>query len=229
MFFPDWETLPYERFSPHQDLVSERLSVLWQLKNGLADAVFVPVATAMQKLPPMKFLLARTFHLRRGMTLPPHVLRANLVEAGYHAADSVLGAGEFAVRGGITDVFPMGGDAPYRLEWFGDELDTIRRFDPDSQRSLAAADEVRLLPAHEFPTDAPDIFRRRFREEIEGDPSAAVVYNAVSKGQFGAGAEYYLPLFLRKTARLCLTMRARTRWRCAPPMSTPARNAFGRR
>ncbi|WP_027008789.1 transcription-repair coupling factor [Conchiformibius kuhniae] len=198
LFFPDWETLPYERFSPHQDLVSERLSVLWQLKNGLADAVFVPVATAMQKLPPMKFLLARTFHLRRGMTLPPHVLRANLVEAGYHAADSVLGAGEFAVRGGITDVFPMGGDAPYRLEWFGDELDTIRRFDPDSQRSLAAADEVRLLPAHEFPTDAPDIFRRRFREEIEGDPSAAVVYNAVSKGQFGAGAEYYLPLFFEE-------------------------------
>ncbi|RRD91608.1 transcription-repair coupling factor [Conchiformibius steedae] len=195
LFFPDWETLPYEHFSPHQDLVSERLSALWQLKHGLVNALFVPVATAMQYLPPPSFLLGRTFRVQKGMNLPIDTLRTNLVEAGYHHVSNVLSAGEFAVRGGMADVFPMGGSEPYRLEWFDNEIDSIRTFNPESQRSLAAVDEIRLLPAHEFPTDAPEVFRRRFREEIEGDPSAAVVYNAVGKGQFGAGAEYYLPLF----------------------------------
>ena len=197
LFLPDWETLPYERFSPHQDLVSERLSVLWQLKNGAADVLFVPVATAMQRLAPPPFLLGRTFWLKTGQTLDLDKLRENLVEAGYSAVSNVVAGGEFAVRGGIVDLFPIGSSTPYRIDLFDDEIDSIKTFDPDTQRTLAPVSEIRLLPAHEFPTDADaqKIFRTRFREEIEADCNAATVYKAVSNGQFGAGVEYYLPLF----------------------------------
>lgn len=197
LFLPDWETLPYERFSPHQDLVSERLSVLWQLKNGLADALFVPVSTAMQRLAPAPFLLGRTFWLKTGQRLDIAALRQNLVEAGYSAVSNVVAGGEFAVRGGIVDLFPTGSDTPYRIDLFDDEIDSIKTFDPDSQRTVAPVSEIRLLPAHEFPTDdaAQKIFRSRFREEVNGNPNEAAVYKAVSGGQFGAGVEYYLPLF----------------------------------
>ena len=197
LFLPDWETLPYERFSPHQDLVSERLSVLWQLKNGAADVLFVPVSTAMQRLAPPSFLMGRTFWLKTGQTLDLDRLRENLVEAGYAAVSNVVAAGEFAVRGGIVDLFPMGADLPYRIDLFDNEIDSIKTFDPDTQRTLAPVSEIRLLPAHEFPTDADaqKIFRNRFREEIPSNPNEATVYQAVGKGQFGAGVEYYLPLF----------------------------------
>ena len=200
LFLPDWETLPYERFSPHQDLVSERLSVLWQLKNGLADALFVPVATAMQRLAPAPFLLGRTFWLKTGQRLDIAALRQNLVEAGYSAVSNVVAGGEFAVRGGIVDLFPTGSDTPYRIDLFDDEIDSIKTFDPDSQRTVAPVSEIRLLPAHEFPTDdeAQKIFRSRFREEVNGNPNDAAVYKAVSGGQFGAGVEYYLPLFFEE-------------------------------
>ena len=197
VFLPDWETLPYERFSPHHDLVSDRLSALWQIKQGAADAVFVPVATAMQKLAPVSFLMGRTFWLKTGQTLNIDALRENLVEAGYSHVSNVIAAGEFALRGGILDIFPMGAELPYRLDMFGDEIDSIKTFDPDTQRTIAPVSEIRLLPAHEFPTDddAQKIFRSRFREEIEGGHNAAAVYKAVSNGHFGAGVEYYLPLF----------------------------------
>lgn len=197
LFLPDWETLPYERFSPHQDLVSERLSVLWQLKNGAADVLFVPVATAMQRLAPPSFLMGRMFWLKTGQTLDLDKLRENLVEAGYSAVSNVVAGGEFAVRGGIVDLFPIGSSTPYRIDLFDDEIDSIKTFDPDTQRTLAPVSEVRLLPAHEFPTDADaqKIFRTRFREEIEADCNATTVYKAVSNGHFGAGVEYYLPLF----------------------------------
>ncbi len=200
LFLPDWETLPYERFSPHQDLVSERLSVLWQLKNGLADALFVPVSTAMQRLAPAPFLLGRTFWLKTGQRLDIAALRQNLVEAGYSAVSNVVAGGEFAVRGGIVDLFPMGSDTPYRIDLFDDDIDSIKTFDPDSQRTIAPVSEIRLLPAHEFPTDdaAQKIFRSRFREEVNGNPNEAAVYKAVSGGQFGAGVEYYLPLFFEE-------------------------------
>nr|WP_314271352.1 transcription-repair coupling factor [uncultured Kingella sp.] len=197
LFLPDWETLPYERFSPHQDLVSERLSVLWQLKNGAVDVLFAPVSTAMQRLAPPSFLMGRTFWLKTGQTLDLDRLRENLVEAGYAAVSNVVAAGEFAVRGGIVDLFPMGADLPYRIDLFDNEIDSIKTFDPDTQRTLAPVSEIRLLPAHEFPTDtdAQKIFRNRFREEIPSNPNEATVYQAVGKGQFGAGVEYYLPLF----------------------------------
>ena len=197
VFLPDWETLPYERFSPHQDLVSERLSALWQIKSGAADVLFVPVATAMQKLPPVPFLAGRTFWLKTGQTLDIGRLKTDLVDAGYNHVSHVVAAGEFAVRGGIVDLFPMGSEMPYRIDLFDDEIDSIKTFDTDTQRTISPVSEIRLLPAHEFPTDseAQKIFRSRFREEVDGNPNDAAVYKAVSKGHFGAGVEYYLPLF----------------------------------
>ena len=197
VFLPDWETLPYERFSPHQDLVSERLSALWQIKSGAADVLFVPVATAMQKLPPVPFLAGRTFWLKTGQTLDIGRLKSDLVDAGYNHVSHVVAAGEFAVRGGIVDLFPMGSEMPYRIDLFDDEIDSIKAFDTDTQRTIAPVSEIRLLPAHEFPTDseAQKIFRSRFREEVDGNPNDAAVYKAVSNGHFGAGVEYYLPLF----------------------------------
>lgn len=197
VFLPDWETLPYERFSPHQDLVSERLSALWQIKSGAADVLFVPVATAMQKLPPVPFLAGRTFWLKTGQTLDIGRLKSDLVDAGYNHVSHVVAAGEFAVRGGIVDLFPMGSEMPYRIDLFGDEIDSIKTFDTETQRTISPVSEIRLLPAHEFPTDneAQKIFRSRFREEVDGNPNDAAVYKAVSNGHFGAGVEYYLPLF----------------------------------
>ena len=197
VFLPDWETLPYERFSPHQDLVSERLSALWQIKSGAADVLFVPVATAMQKLPPVPFLAGRTFWLKTGQTLDIGRLKTDLVDAGYNHVSHVVATGEFAVRGGIVDLFPMGSEMPYRIDLFDDEIDSIKTFDTDTQRTISPVSEIRLLPAHEFPTDseAQKIFRSRFREEVDGNPNDAAVYKAVSNGHFGAGVEYYLPLF----------------------------------
>lgn len=200
VFFPDWETLPYEHFSPHQELVSERLSTLWQLRNGLVDVLLLPLATAMQKIAPPSFILGRTFWLKTGQQLDVDALRNSLIEAGYNHVTHVVATGEFAMRGGILDIFPMGSDTPFRLDLFDNEIDSIKTFDADSQRTLTTVNEIRLLPAHEFPTDtdAQKIFRSRFREEINSDPRHATVYNAVSNGQFGAGVEYYLPLFFEE-------------------------------
>lgn len=200
VFFPDWETLPYEHFSPHQELVSERLSTLWQLKNGLVDVLLLPLATAMQKIAPPSFILGRTFWLKTGQQLDVDALKHSLNEAGYNHVTHVVATGEFAMRGGILDLYPMGSETPFRLDLFDNEIDSIKTFDVDSQRTLTSVQEIRLLPAHEFPTDsdAQKIFRSRFREEINSDPRQATVYQAVSEGQFGAGVEYYLPLFFEE-------------------------------
>lgn len=199
-FLPDWETLAYERFSPHQDLVSERLAVLWQLKNQQLDMVLMPVATAMQRLTPLSFIQGRTFWLSVGDSLNDADFKEQLVSAGYNHVSNVVAAGEFTMRGGLLDVFPMGSEWPYRIDLFGDEIDSIKTFDPDTQRTITPVSEIRLLPAHEFPTDeaTQTLFRNRFREQIEGDPTRAQVYQAVSKGQFGSGVEYYLPLFFEQ-------------------------------
>lgn len=197
LFFPDWETLPYEPLSPHQDLVSERLSVLWQLKNERVDTLFVPVSTAMQRLAPIEFLLSRTFWLKVNQSLNLDVLRENLITAGYVHVSNVVAAGEFAIRGGIIDLFPMGSYLPYRIDLFDKEIESIKTFNPDTQRTIEAVSEIRLLPAHEFPTNqaAQTLFRSQFREQITSDLSTATIYKAVGNGQFGAGVEYYLPLF----------------------------------
>ena len=196
-FFPDWETLPYEHFSPHKDLISERLSLLWQLQNKQIDVLIMPVATAMQKLPPLSFVGGRSFLLKTGDTVDLAALKQNLVLSGYSLVGNVVAAGEFAVRGSLLDLFPMGSDTPLRIDFFDDEIDSIKIFNPETQRTVSPISEIRLLPANEFPTDekAVHTFRQKWREMFDGNPTSAVPYRQVSDGFFGGGAEYYLPLF----------------------------------
>jgi transcription-repair coupling factor (superfamily II helicase) len=203
-YFPDWETLPYDSFSPHQDLVSERLATLYQMSHGACDVLIVPVTTALQRLPPVEFLAAYTFFLKQGERIQPDNLRRQLTLAGYTHVTQVVSPGEYSFRGGVIDLFPMGSAIPYRIDLFDDEVDSIRTFDVDTQRSIYKVNEVRLLPAREFPTDedARTRFRQSFREQFEGDPSRSQIYKDVSNGVFPAGIEYYLPLFFDATAAI---------------------------
>jgi transcription-repair coupling factor (superfamily II helicase) len=199
---PDWETLPYDSFSPHQDLVSERLATLYEISRQGFDLVIVPVTTALYRLPPPPFLAAYSFFLQQGERIDPERLRKQLVMAGYEHVTQVVSPGEFSFRGGLIDLFPMGSAVPYRIDLLDDEVDTIRTFDVDTQRSIYKVKSVRLLPAREFPTDddARSRFRQNFREKFEGDPSKSQIYKDVSNGVFPAGIEYYLPLFFDATA-----------------------------
>jgi transcription-repair coupling factor (superfamily II helicase) len=198
---PDWEILPYDQFSPHPDLVSERLSTLWQFANGAFDIGIVPVTTALQRLPPRSYLAGRTFNLKAKTRLDLEALRAQMVLAGYTHVQQVMSPGEFCVRGGVIDLYPTGSTVPYRLDLVGDEIETIRTFDVDSQRSIYPVSEVRLLPAREFPLDEEGRahFRNCFRERFEGDPTKSRVYKDVSNGVAPAGVEAYLPLFFEAT------------------------------
>ncbi|MBC7938686.1 MAG: transcription-repair coupling factor [Chitinophagaceae bacterium] len=195
--FPDWETLPYDTFSPHQDLISERLATLWSVKNGGADVVLLPASTALTRLSPPSFMAGTTFHFKQKSRLDEARLKAQLTLAGYQHVSQVVSPGEYAVRGGLIDLFPMGSLVPYRVDLFGDEVDSIRTFDPDSQRSLYPVPEVRLLPGREFPMDdaARTAFRARWREKMEGDPTRSRIYKDMAAGIAGGGIEYYLPLF----------------------------------
>ncbi|RSZ55274.1 transcription-repair coupling factor [Massilia atriviolacea] len=201
---PDWETLPYDAFSPHQDLVSERLATLHEIQNGQCDVLIVPATTALVRLAPPSFLAAYTFFFKQGEKLDETRLKAQLTLAGYTHNSQVMSPGEYSVRGGLIDLFPMGSALPYRLDLFGDEIESIRTFDADTQRSIFPVKEVRLLPGREFPMDeaARTTFRSRWRERFEGDPSRSVVYKDVSSGIASAGIEYYLPLFFDQTATL---------------------------
>ena len=201
---PDWETLPYDAFSPHQDLVSERLATLYEIQNGQCDVLIVPATTALVRLAPPSFLAAYTFFFKQGEKLDEARLKSQLTLAGYTHVSQVMSPGEYSVRGGLIDLFPMGSALPYRLDLFGDEIETIRTFDADTQRSLYPVREVRLLPGREFPMDeaARTAFRSRWRERFEGDPSRSVVYKDISSGIASAGIEYYLPLFFEQTATL---------------------------
>jgi transcription-repair coupling factor (superfamily II helicase) len=201
---PDWETLPYDAFSPHQDLVSERLATLHEIQNGQCDVLIVPATTALVRLAPPSFLAAYTFFFKQGEKLDEVRLKAQLTLAGYTHVSQVMSPGEYSVRGGLIDLFPMGSALPYRLDLFGDEIETIRTFDADTQRSLYPVREVRLLPGREFPMDEPSrtSFRSRWRERFEGDPSRSVVYKDIGSGIASAGIEYYLPLFFEQTATL---------------------------
>ena len=151
--FPDWETLPYDTFSPHQDLISERLATLWRIQRGEVDVVLLPASTALVRLAPPSFLAAYTFNFKQKEKLNEAALKAQLTLAGYTHVSQVVSPGEYAVRGGLIDLFPMGSLVPFRVDLFGDEVDSIRTFDPDSQRSLYPVPEVRLLPGREFPMD----------------------------------------------------------------------------
>ncbi|MFN3809183.1 MAG: transcription-repair coupling factor [Roseateles asaccharophilus] len=208
--FPDWETLPYDTFSPHQDLISERLATLWRLLQGQGkpveqrevDVVLMPASTALVRLAPTSFLAATTFQFKQKQRLDEASLKSQLTLGGYSHVSQVVSPGEYAVRGGLIDLFPMGSPVPYRVDLFGDEVDSIRTFDPDSQRSLYPVPEVRLLPGREFPMDeaARKAFRARWREKMEGDPTRARLYKDIDQGIATAGIEYYLPIFFEQTA-----------------------------
>ncbi|CAP42033.1 transcription-repair coupling factor [Bordetella petrii] len=201
---PDWETLPYDAFSPHQDLVSQRLHTLHALMQRTVDVLLVPVTTALYRLAPPSFLAAYTFSFKQKDRLDEAALRAQLTLANYTHVTQVTAPGEFCLRGGLIDLFPMGSAVPYRLDLFDDEIESIRSFDVDTQRSLYPVREVQLLPGREFPMDeaARNRFRARFREEFEGDPSRALPYKDIGNGIPFAGVEYYLPLFFDATATL---------------------------
>jgi transcription-repair coupling factor (superfamily II helicase) len=199
---PDWETLPYDAFSPHQDLVSERLETLWQMSQGDYDVVTLPVTTALYRIAPPEFLAAHTFFFRRGDRIDVERFRQRLAFAGYAHVSQVVSPGEFSFRGGVIDLFPMGSALPYRIDLFDDGIETLRTFDVDTQRSIYPVQEVRLLPAREFPLDEAGItrFRQNFRAAFEGDPSRRRLYRDVSNRVTPAGIEYYLPLFFDRTA-----------------------------
>jgi len=201
---PDWETLPYDAFSPHQDLVSERLATLYELQQRRVDLLVVAATTALHRLAPPAFVAGHTFAFRKGQSLDEAGLRSQLALAGYEHVSQVVRPGEFCVRGGLIDLFPMGSALPYRLDLFGDELESIRAFDADTQRSLYPVDSVRILPGREFPLDEPAraAFRGRWRERFEGDPSKAGPYRDVGAGIASPGIEYWLPLFFESTGTL---------------------------
>ncbi|QRN41203.1 MAG: transcription-repair coupling factor [Neisseriaceae bacterium] len=206
IYFPDWELLPYERFSPYHDLVSERLSALWHMANNMVDVVIMPVATAMQKLPPVSFIMDHTVWLEVAQDLNLESFRQNLVTNGYQYVSQVVSPREFSIRGGIIDLFPMGAQFPYRIDLLDNEIDSIRTFDPITQRTIKKVSSIRLLSAYEFPTDEVgiQIFKTQFRDIIDSPVHEANVYQAVAKGIFGAGVEFYFPLFFEENTATIL-------------------------
>jgi transcription-repair coupling factor (superfamily II helicase) len=205
LHFPDWETLPYDQFSPHQDIISERLETLYRLPLTQRGILLVPIPTLLTLVPPRQFVEAHSVMMSTGERLDVVAFRRRLEEAGYRNVGQVLEHGEFAVRGSLLDLFPMGSVAPYRVDLFDDEIETIRQFDPESQRSEAPVKELRLLPAREFPMhkEAISSFRQRWRARFEGDPNRCPIYRDVSQCLAPAGVEYYLALFFDELQ--CLT------------------------
>ncbi|TAL03872.1 MAG: DEAD/DEAH box helicase, partial [Porticoccaceae bacterium] len=204
LHLPDWETLPYDLFSPHQDIVSERLQTLCRLPSTRRGILVAPATTLMKRLPPPSYVAGNTFVFRTGDRVNLDALRRTLEQAGYRAADTVYEHGEFAVRGALIDVFPMGAKQPIRLDLFDDEIESLRTFDPDTQRTIEKMTAIELLPAREFPLDKAAI--RRFQDAwhlgFDSDPRRCTLYQDVSQGSAPGGIEYYLPLFFEHTATL---------------------------
>ena len=201
---PDWETLPYDSFSPHQDIISTRIQTLHQLPEQQRGVLILPVSTLMHRLPPPSFITASALFLETGQKLDSIALRQRFTDAGYNAVDTVYEHGEFAIRGAIIDLYPMGSELPLRIDLFDDEIDTIRTFDPESQRSIDKVERIRLLPAKEFPfhQDAITRFKQHWRERFDVDHTRCPVYQDVASGLTPPGIEYYAPLFFDRTATL---------------------------
>mgnify|MGYP001817034662 CR=1 FL=1 len=201
---PDWETLPYDVFSPHQDIISGRLSTLYHLTGIRHGVLIIPVNTLMQRLAPRDFLYRNSLIMQKGERLDLDSMRERFDSAGYRCVSQVMEHGEFAVRGSLLDLFPMGSDMPYRIDLFDDEIDSIRIFEIETQRSVEARESISLLPAREFPlnADAIRLFRKQFRARFEGDPQGSSIYRDISEGIAPGGIEYYLPLFFDTTETL---------------------------
>ncbi|WP_235557283.1 transcription-repair coupling factor [Methyloglobulus morosus] len=204
LHFPDWETLPYDVFSPLPEIISERLKTLALLPQVKRGALVVSVTTLMHRLAPREHVLANSFAVKVGDDFNLELNRAKLESVGYQCVSQVYQHGEFAVRGSIVDLFPMGSKVPYRIELFDEDIESIRTFDPESQRSLELCDEIQLFPAREFPFTDESIkhFRQAFREQFPETSPKNVLYVDVSKGITPSGIEYYLPLFVGQTATL---------------------------
>lgn len=202
--FPDWETLPYDVFSPHQDIVSQRIATLYQLPSVKKGILVVPISTVLQRIAPTSFILGSSLMVNLGDKIDVEQMRSRLENAGYRCVDTVYEHGEFAVRGALFDLFPMGSNVPYRIDLFDDEIETLRTFDPDTQRSIDKVEHINLLPAHEFPLhkEAITAFRKRFKEHFDVDYRHCPIYQDLATGITPAGIEYYLPLFFDQTATL---------------------------
>lgn len=181
--FPDWETLPYDNFSPHQDIISERLARLYKMPTQKNGIILVPISTLLQRLTPQEFIHKHALIVKKDDRISLEKLRLQLEASGYRHVDQVMEHGEYASRGSLVDLFPMGSNAPYRIDFFDDEVDSIRQFDPENQRSTAEITTIDLLPAHEFPTDelAIENFRMRWRERFEARREPESIYQQVSK------------------------------------------------
>ncbi|KNC09061.1 transcription-repair coupling factor [Klebsiella sp. RIT-PI-d] len=197
MNLADWETLPYDSFSPHQEIISSRLSVLYQLPTMQRGVLILPVSTLMQRVCPHSYLHGHALVMKKGQRLSRDALRAQLDAAGYRHVDQVMEHGEYATRGALLDLYPMGSAQPYRLDFFDDEIDSLRLFDADTQRTLEEVEAINLLPAHEFPTDkaAIELFRSQWRDKFDVKRDAEHIYQQVSKGTLPTGIEYWQPLF----------------------------------
>ncbi|MGI9227792.1 MAG: transcription-repair coupling factor, partial [Gammaproteobacteria bacterium] len=200
--FPDSETLPYDVFSPHEDIISDRVLTLCSLPKTEQGALIVSASTILTKLAPKSFVLGQTLNLATNDQVDLETFKQTLVKAGYQYVSQVISHGEFAVRGSIIDLFPMGCKSPFRIDLFDDEIETIRTFNPENQVSIDKVEKVQILPAREFPTDENSIkrFRQNYRVQFEGDPNKSVIYRDVSNNNLPSGIEYYLPLFCEETS-----------------------------
>lgn len=200
--YPDWECLVYDRFSPHQDIISQRLRTLSSLPTLSNGIIILSIANLLQRTPPQAYIAAHSFSLATGDRLDTDKFKLQLETASYRHVSQVFEHGEYAVRGGIIDLFPMGSTQPYRIDLFGDEVDSIRLFDTETQRSSESVNRIELLPAREFPMTEEGInrFRQSWREKFSGDPKQSVIYNEISKGNIPPGTEFYMPLFFENTS-----------------------------
>ena len=199
--FPDWETLPYDQISPHPDLISERLLTLYQMTQREFDINLLPLSTSLHLLPPRSYIEKFSFNFKTNQAVDINAFKNRLVDNGYLYVDKVMNPGEFAMRGGIIDIFPMGSIVPYRIDFFDNEIESIRTFDVDTQRSLYPTNKIKLLPARECPLDDEGVgtFRNNYREKFEGDLSKSKIYKSITKSTPFAGMEWYLPLFFEQT------------------------------
>jgi len=202
--FPDWETLPYDHFSPHPDIISERMATLYQLPRLQKGILFASISTLMHRLPPQNYLEAHSFVVQRGQHIDPTTFKLSLEKAGYRFVSQVMAHGEYTMRGSLLDVFPMGSTMPYRLDFLDQEVDSLRTFDPETQRTAEIISSVQLLPAHEFPLTENAVvqFRQNWREHFHGNPLNSTLYESISRFEAAAGIEYYLPLFFEQTQTL---------------------------
>ena len=224
---PDWEVLPYDQYSPLPDLISERLATLARLPSLRRGVVLVSAETLMQRLPPTNFITGRSFDIAVGQQFSISAASAQLAQAGYSAVAQVGVPGEFALRGSLFDVYPMGYPQALRIDLFDDRIDSIRHFDPDTQRSLDRLERLRLLPAREFPLDDASCrdFRRRFRSRFEGEPTRSAIYSGVRQNSAPA-RHRVLPAAVLRTYGHAVPVpasRSRVRHRCRSGRSVQSR------